>query len=75
MMGEIFMSIPVVIMYDAEADVYIAENDEIGLALESGSLDKLIERLRTAVPEMAQANGIECTGLDITTTLHQAVYA
>ena len=69
------MSIPVVILYDAEADVYIAENDEIGLALESGSFDKLLERLRSAVPEMAQANGIHCNGVDVTTNLHQAVYA
>ncbi len=66
------MSIPIIIMYDAEADVFIAENDEIGLTLESGSFDKLLERLRSAVPEMAQANGIHCTGVDITTSLqHQ----
>ena len=52
------MDVCVKIIYDNETDVYIAENDEIGLVLESGSLDKLIERLRVAVPEMASANGI-----------------
>lgn len=74
-MRNTIMNINIKIMYDNEADVYIAENDEIGLVLESGSLDKLIERLRVAVPEMALANGISCTGLDVCTNFHQAVYA
>ncbi len=75
MVRGVIMSIPVKILYDAEVDVFIAENDEIGLALESGSFDKLLERLRSTVPEMAQANGIYCTGFDVTASLHQTVYA
>ena len=67
------MNIPIQIIYDNEANVYIAENEEIGLVLESGSFDRLVERLRSAVPEMAQANGIECTGLDVSSRFHQAV--
>lgn len=72
-MRGIIMDVCVKIIYDNETDVYIAENDEIGLVLESGSLDKLIERLRVAVPEMASANGINCTGLIVSTSFHQPV--
>lgn len=74
-MRGIIMDVCIKIIYDNEADVYIAENDEIGLVLESGSLDKLIERLRVTVPEMAVANGIDCTGLNISTSIHQPVLA
>ena len=74
-MRGIVMDVCVNIIYDNEANVYIAENDEIGLVLESESLDRLIERLRVAVPEMASANGIDCTGLTVSTSFHQALLA
>jgi hypothetical protein len=39
--------------WDSEAQVWIAESDDItGLILESGSVDALIERLKSAVPEL-----------------------
>jgi hypothetical protein len=45
-------------LWDAEAAVWVATSDDIpGLVLESGSLDALIERVRTAVPELLQLNG------------------
>ena len=43
--------------WDNEADVWIAQSDDIpGLVLEGGSLDALIERVRFAVPELLELN-------------------
>ncbi|MDR0616696.1 MAG: DUF1902 domain-containing protein [Synergistaceae bacterium] len=45
--------------WDNEAAVWIATSEDIaGLALESGSLDALIERVRFAAPELLELNGI-----------------
>lgn len=45
--------------YDEETSVWIAESDDVpGLALESGSLNALIERVKMAVPELLELNGI-----------------
>ena len=45
--------------WDDEAEVWIATNDEIPLALESGSLDKLIERVKLVAPEIIEMNNLE----------------
>ena len=43
--------------WDDEASVWIAQSDDIlGLVLESGSLDALIERVRFAAPELIELN-------------------
>jgi hypothetical protein len=42
--------------WDSEARVWVAENDDIPIALESGSFDTLIERVRHTVPEILQEN-------------------
>jgi hypothetical protein len=47
----------VLLTWDDEARVWVAVNDEIPLALESGSLDVLMERVRYAAPEVLEANG------------------
>ena len=40
-----------------EDDIWIAESeDELGIVLESGSFDTLVERVRMAVPEMLELN-------------------
>lgn len=45
--------------WDSEAAVWIATSESIpGLVMESGSLDALIERVRFAVPELLELNGI-----------------
>lgn len=45
------------LQWDPEAAVWVATSDDIiGLALESGSVDALIERLRYAVPELLELN-------------------
>lgn len=50
---------------DDEANVWIAQNSDIGLFLESESLETLIQRVRIAAPEMAAENGIDWCGPDI----------
>ena len=39
---------------DDEANVYYATSDDIGLAVESGSLDELIKEIDLAVPELLE---------------------
>ena len=45
------------IAWDAEASVWIATCDDIPIALESGSLDALIVRVKFAAPELLELNG------------------
>ena len=47
----------VLLTWDDEASVWVAENDDIPIALESDSLDKLIQRVKTAAPELLELNG------------------
>jgi hypothetical protein len=44
-------------IWDTEASVWVAVNDDIPIALESESLDKLIDRVRQAAPELLSLNG------------------
>jgi hypothetical protein len=47
------------ISWDPDAVVWCAASDgALGLVLESGSLDALIERVKHAVPELMELNGI-----------------
>ena len=51
------MELLIKMTWDPEALVWIAESDDVpGLAMESGSFDALIERLRFAVPELLELN-------------------
>jgi hypothetical protein len=47
----------VLLTWDDETQRWGAINDDIPLALESGSLDVLMERCRYAAPEMLELNG------------------
>jgi predicted RNase H-like HicB family nuclease len=50
----------ITLTWDDEASVWIAESDDIpGLILESESFDKLIERVKTAVPDLLELEGKE----------------
>lgn len=45
------------LIWDDDAEVWIAGSDDIpGLALEAGSFDALLERVRFAVPELLELN-------------------
>lgn len=44
-------------VWDAEASVWYATSDDVpGLVMESSSFDTLVERVRMAVPELAELN-------------------
>ena len=59
-MGGIYMDYTVNLSWDNEADVWVAQSDDIpGLILESGSFDALIERVRFAIPELIELNKTE----------------
>lgn len=70
----IFM-IPIQIMWDDEAQVWYAVNEEIGLALESESYDTLLQRVQLAAPEMASENGVPCPGVIFQTQNRQMSFA
>ena len=42
--------------FDEEANVWIAENQTIPIVLEDESLDRLMQRVRTAAPEILELN-------------------
>ena len=44
--------------WDDEANVWVAVCDDIPLALESASLDELINRVRIAAPEIIELNSL-----------------
>jgi predicted RNase H-like HicB family nuclease len=47
----------ILLIWDDEAGVWIAENDDIPIVLNSASLDDLMERVQLAVPELLEMNG------------------
>ena len=49
----------ILLMWDDDARVWVAQNDDIPIALENGSLDLLMEQVRIAVPEILEINGME----------------
>ena len=54
------------LLWDNEAAVWVATSDDLpGLALESGSCDALIERVKYIVPELIDMNGIKTDFCDI----------
>lgn len=54
---EVTMELTIKMTWDPEARVWIAESEDVpGLALESGSFDALLERVRFAVPELLALN-------------------
>lgn len=55
------------IMWDEEAKVWIAVCNNLGLALESESYDKLISRVIEAAPEMALLHNTDCSSFIIST--------
>lgn len=50
------MECTVKMIWDDEAHVWVAVADEIPLMLEGGSYDALIERVKTAAPEILEMN-------------------
>jgi len=45
--------------WDGDAGVWVATSDDVpGLVTEADTLERLIEKLRTMVPEMLELNGV-----------------
>ncbi|MDO4938744.1 MAG: DUF1902 domain-containing protein [Lachnospiraceae bacterium] len=65
----------VVINWDNTACVWIAECEEIGLVLESGSYDALLERIKNAIPELLELNHIKEKTFIINTKQQEMVSA
>jgi len=51
--------------FDEEAQKWYAQNDEIPVILEDFSLDKLISRIKLAVPEMLEINNLPKTDISL----------
>ncbi len=45
--------------YDEEAQVWVASNDELGLATEAATIDLLEYKLQEMIPELAELNGLD----------------
>ena len=49
--------------WDEEAQVWVAESDDVpGLVTEASSLDQLVEKLKTLIPELLAENGSPASG-------------
>ena len=64
-------------MWDPEAEVWIATSEQVpGLVLEGGSFDALAERVKFAVPELLELNGLSGEALlNYHTEREEMVYA
>jgi hypothetical protein len=63
----------ILFIWDEEARVWVAQNDDIPIVLENGSLDLLMEQVRLAVPEILELNGKEYKDVYLDfTTKHRA---
>ena len=54
--SEAIMELNANIIWDEEAKVYVITNDELGIALEGGSIDALMQRFKYAAMEMMSLN-------------------
>ncbi len=66
------------LQWDAEASVWIATSEDVpGLALESGSYDLLVERVRYAAPELLELNGLDHKNIPLCfrSERHEKAYA
>lgn len=51
------MTIEVTAFYDDEAEVWVAESDDVpGLITEAATMEHLIERLKILIPELMELN-------------------
>ena len=53
-------SLTVRAVWDDEAQVWVATSDDVpGLATEADDMDALVEKLKTMIPELLDANGVQ----------------
>ena len=65
-------------LWDDEAAVWVATSEDVpGLALESGSFDALVEKVRFAIPELLELNRQSARQYNLTflAERHEQVFA
>lgn len=65
-------------LWDDEAAVWVATSEDVpGLALESGSFDALVEKVRYAIPELLELNcrGTQQYNLTFLAERHERMFA
>ena len=66
----------IILTWDEEASVWVAENDDIPIAFEANSLDSLMERVRISAPELLELNGRNNTNIALNFKMeHQTMVA
>jgi hypothetical protein len=56
--GKVIQGIEVTAFWDEEARVWVAQSEQVpGLITESGTISALVEKLKTLIPELLDANG------------------
>jgi hypothetical protein len=55
----------ILLIWDDEAHRWYAQNDDIPIILEDDSVDILISRVKSAVPEMLEINNMPHTGIHL----------
>lgn len=53
------MELIVSVEYDDEARVWVAHNDELGLATEADTMEVLTYKLQEMIPELVELNGLQ----------------
>ncbi|MDR0474525.1 MAG: DUF1902 domain-containing protein [Treponema sp.] len=55
----------ILLIWDDEAHRWYAQNDDIPIILEDDSVDVLISRVKSAVPEILEINNMPHTGIHL----------
>ena len=55
----------IMLVWDDEAQKWYAQNDDIPIMLEDGSIDTLINRVKLAAPEMLEINNMPYAGIHL----------
>ena len=65
----------ILINWDSESQIWVAECEKLGLALESGSYDALLVRIKNAIPELIELNHIDTKTFVLVTRQQEVVCA
>ena len=77
-MGGMNVDYKIKFLWDDEAAVWVATSEDVpGLALESGSFDALVEKVRFAIPELLELNRQSAQQYNLTflAERHERVFA
>lgn len=67
--------IQITALWDEEASVWVAQSEQVpGLVTEAATVEKLLEKLETLVPELLEANGKPLQGERVNLKAERAVH-